>query len=122
MPKVNVIIKSRNLGSTLSAFWNVCSVNVPQDCKIFDKYQSRNWSDKAINSRRRPSCKQLKTSVVSMKSAYMVKLGTTHKRLSAGLADYVLGSLINLRLTLGAFGGVLVGVPLSLLLSFGTLW
>jgi hypothetical protein len=38
------------------------------------------------------------------------------------LTNYVLCSLIDLRLTLRAFGSVLVGVPLSLLLSFGTLW
>jgi len=42
--------------------------------------------------------------------------------LFTGLTDYVLSRLINLRLTLGAFGGVLIGVPLAFLLSFGTLW
>lgn len=46
----------------------------------------------------------------------------THERLSAGDADDVLGSFIDFGLTLGSLWSVLIRIPLSLLLSFSTLW
>lgn len=58
----------------------------------------------------------------TFKKSYFKKcIILTHKCLSAGSADDVLGSLVDFGLTLGSLGSILIRVSFSLLLRFSTL-